>query len=59
MLVLVRKVNESIKIGDNVIVTVLEVTPEGRVKLGFKAPRSVPIHRTEVIRKQEESNGQG
>jgi len=47
MLVLSRKKNESIVIGDNVVITVIEVRGD-KVRLGIQAPREVPIHRSEV-----------
>jgi carbon storage regulator len=47
MLVLSRKRNEAIKIGQDIEVVVLEVHGD-RVKLGFRAPPEVPIHRAEV-----------
>jgi carbon storage regulator len=47
MLILTRRCNESIKIGDEVTVTVLAVKG-GQVRLGFTAPESVPVHREEV-----------
>ena len=47
MLVLARKCGESVVIGSNITVTVLEVHGD-RVKLGFEAPGVVPIHRLEV-----------
>ena len=47
MLVLTRKPNESIKIGQDIEVIVLEIHGD-RVKLGFVAPAEVPIHRREV-----------
>ena len=47
MLVLTRKVNESIVIGDNVTVTVVEIHGN-RVRLGIQAPTEVPVHRSEV-----------
>ncbi len=47
MLVLARKRGESVVIGNDVTVTVLEVRGD-RVKLGFSAPGEVPIHRAEV-----------
>jgi carbon storage regulator len=48
MLVLTRRVDESISIGDNIIITVLAVEGD-RVKLGISAPREVPILRQEVF----------
>ncbi len=47
MLILSRKKNESIIINDNIIVTVIEIRV-GKVRLGFDAPKEVPIHRQEV-----------
>jgi carbon storage regulator len=47
MLVLSRKVGEKIQIGENVTVTLVEISG-GRVKLGFDCPLSVPVHRQEV-----------
>lgn len=47
MLVLARKRGESVVIGSEITVTVLEVRGD-RVKLGFEAPGEVPIHRLEV-----------
>jgi carbon storage regulator len=47
MLVLTRKVNQSIMIGDEIEVIVLEVRGE-QVRLGIKAPRTVTVHRREI-----------
>jgi carbon storage regulator len=47
MLVLTRKAGESIVIGDDIVITVLE-TRGGQVRLGVDAPRDVVIHRSEV-----------
>jgi carbon storage regulator len=47
MLVLTRKRNESIMIGDSVEVSVIEVKGD-QVKLGIKAPRDIKVHRKEV-----------
>ncbi|GAB6931754.1 carbon storage regulator CsrA [Calditerricola satsumensis] len=47
MLVLTRKAGESIVIGHDIEVTVLEVRGE-QVRLGIRAPRHVAVHRTEV-----------
>ena len=49
MLTLTRSVGETIRIGDDIEVVVIEVRG-GTVRLGFKAPRSVSIHREEVYR---------
>ena len=55
MLVLSRRVGESIVIGDDVRVTVLEVRGDV-VRVGIKAPRAVAVHREELLRELEESN---
>ena len=47
MLVLSRGENEQVRIGDNIIVTVVRLS-SGKVKLGFDAPSSVEIVRTEL-----------
>lgn len=47
MLVLTRRSGESVVIGDDVTVTVLEIRHD-QVRLGVDAPRSVPVHRHEV-----------
>jgi carbon storage regulator len=47
LLVLTRKLNESIMIGDNVKVTVVDVKGD-QVKLGITAPRQISVHREEV-----------
>lgn len=47
MLVLSRKINESIMIGEDIEIVVLDVK-DGHVKLGFKVPKELPIHRHEI-----------
>lgn len=49
MLVLTRRANQSIMIGEDVVVTVLEVRGD-QVRLGIVAPREVEVHREEVFR---------
>lgn len=49
MLVLTRKANQSIMIGDSIEISVLSVFGE-KVRLGIDAPREVPVFRTEVFR---------
>ncbi len=48
MLVLTRKANQSIMIGDSIEVSVLSVMGE-KVRLGIQAPRDVPVYRKEVF----------
>ena len=54
MLVLTRKSNQSIMIGDDIEISVLAVMGE-KVRIGIEAPRSVPVFRREVyVEIQEE-----
>ncbi len=53
MLVLTRKVNESINIGDGIVVTVLAIEGE-KVKLGIAAPREIVVLRQEVFQAIQE-----
>jgi carbon storage regulator len=54
MLVLTRKSDESIFIGENIVITVLSVQG-GRIKLGIEAPADVPIKRVEALSQPAES----
>ena len=56
MLILTRRVGETLMIGDNVTVTVLRVKGN-QVRLGINAPKDVPVHREEIyerIKKEQE-----
>lgn len=55
MLALSRKSNESIVIGHDVEITILEIKGD-QVKLGIKAPKSVPIYRKELYVQIQEAN---
>lgn len=55
MLVLTRGCDEEIRIGDSVIVRVLEVKGE-RVRIGIEAPPEVTVHRQEVYQEIERAN---
>ncbi|MFP3917210.1 carbon storage regulator CsrA [Lysinibacillus telephonicus] len=55
MLVLSRKKNESIMIGDHIEVKILAVEGD-QVKLGIVAPKSVIVHRTEIFEAIQEQN---
>ena len=55
MLVLTRRANQSIMIGADVVVTVLEVRGD-QVRIGIKAPRSVDVHREEVFAALQKAN---
>ena len=53
MLVLTRRERERLKIGDDVTVTVVGIRGN-EVRLGFEAPRSVPVHREEIYERIRE-----
>ena len=55
MLVLTRRVQQSIVIGKDVVVTVLEVRGD-QVRIGISAPRDVDVHREEVYAELQETN---
>jgi carbon storage regulator len=55
MLALSRKTNESIIIGNEIEITVLEIKGD-QVKIGISAPKSVPIYRKEIYLQIKESN---
>jgi carbon storage regulator len=48
MLVLARKVGQSIVIADNIMLTVIEVRGE-QVRIGIEAPKSIAVHRKELL----------
>jgi len=55
MLILTRKVGESIAIGDEIKVKLLEIKG-GQIKLGIEAPGQIPVHREEVFERIIEEN---
>ena len=55
MLVLTRKLHQSIVIGDGIEIVVLEVRGE-QVRIGIKAPKDVAVHRKEVFDQIQEAN---
>ncbi|MCK9466201.1 MAG: carbon storage regulator CsrA [Thiopseudomonas sp.] len=60
MLILTRRIEETICIGDNITVTVLSVAG-GHVKLGICAPKEIGVHRQEIYQRiqQEKSIKEG
>ena len=56
MLILTRKRNERIMIGDSIEVTVVDIRGE-QVQLGINAPKDVPVHRREVYEAIVRENG--
>jgi carbon storage regulator len=55
MLVLTRRANQSIMIGHDIVVTVLEVRGD-QVRIGIRAPRDVDVHREEVFAALQQAN---
>lgn len=59
MLILTRRVGETLVVGDDVTVTVLGVKGN-QVRLGVNAPKDVSVHREEIYQRiQQEKQGQG
>lgn len=55
MLVLTRKLNESINIGNDIEIVIVEIKDD-QVKLGIKAPKKVPVYRNEIYKAILEEN---
>ena len=55
MLILTRKIGESIIIGDNIKITVLGIN-RGQIKIGIDAPKEVAVHREEIYEKIQNEN---
>lgn len=55
MLALSRKVGESLIIGNDIELTILEIKGE-QVKLGISAPKTIPVYRKEIYLQIQESN---
>jgi carbon storage regulator len=58
MLVLTRKSNQSIMIGDDVEVSILSVMGD-KVRIGIQAPQEVPVFRTEIYLEIHREDGEG
>jgi carbon storage regulator len=50
MLILTRNVGETIRINDDIVVTILDVQGK-QVRIGITAPEDVPVHREEIYRR--------
>ncbi len=57
MLILTRKVNESLKVGDDVTVTVLGIKG-AQIRIGISAPLDVAVHRQEVFERIQKEHGE-
>lgn len=57
MLLLTRKLNEQIQIGDNVTITIVSIEGGSKVRLGFEAPASVDIIRGEKAAERRTGRG--
>jgi len=55
MLVLTRRLGESIRIGDNISIRVLDIQ-RGQVRVAIDAPREIPVHREEIYQQVQEEN---
>lgn len=55
MLILARRINESIVIGDDIRVSVIDIKGD-QIKLGIEAPRDVKVYRQEVYEAIQEEN---
>ncbi|HVS67358.1 MAG TPA: carbon storage regulator CsrA [Mycobacteriales bacterium] len=55
MLVLTRRTQQSIVIGDGIVITVLDIRGD-QIRLGIRAPRDVPVYREELLSAVGESN---
>jgi carbon storage regulator len=56
MLVLSRHINETIMVGDDVEITIVDIRGD-KVRLGITAPQAVPVHRREVYDAIKRENG--
>lgn len=55
MLILTRRVGENVIVGDDIVISVIEVRGDA-VRIGIQAPRSVTVHREEVYRELQRAN---
>jgi carbon storage regulator len=54
MLILTRRIGESVRIGDEITVKVIGINIKGnQVQIGITAPKAIPVHREEIARRIE------
>ncbi len=58
MLILTRRIHETLMIGDDVAVTILDVNGT-RVRVGIEAPKAKPVHRWEIYQRIRSSRSTG
>jgi carbon storage regulator len=58
MLILTRRIGETLMVGDNVSITVLGVKGN-QVRIGVNAPKDVSVHREEIYQRIQREKGQG
>ncbi|ULQ48390.1 carbon storage regulator CsrA (plasmid) [Flagellatimonas centrodinii] len=51
MLILTRRIGETIIIGGNIEITLLDIK-QGQIRLGVEAPKDIPVHRGELLLKK-------
>ncbi len=55
MLVLTRRPGESIVIGDNIVITIIEIKG-GQIRVGVDAPRTIDVYREEIYEQSRQEN---
>jgi carbon storage regulator len=58
VLILTRRIGESVNIGNDITITVLRAKGI-QVRLGIQAPKDVPVHREEIFERIRQENGAG